>query len=347
MTVPMQYFSWLAAGRCPDLQEEQLAPFVHWCEAGHVLARLERDKQVTDHDVFGFKYQFSSSMAAHEAAVLAFEIRETGRIFKDVDFPVVLLKGGAYLALGLSAARGRRVSDLDIMVPRQHLMQTERLLLENSWGRDKKTDNAYDQAYYRNWMHELPPLRHSERRTIIDVHHALMPPVSPLSHTGAAMFDALQPVTDSGLFALGTQDMFLHSCLHSFYASDFQTPLRSLMELYDLAGEMDAAAWNGLCARAKSLGLVWPLVLGLDVLARYFPDRCPVHVLDDVRRRAGRRLARHFLARMVDISLRGTEGIAFRTVGKFWLVRSHFTAMKPRYLLRHYWQKHIRGLGRQ
>ena len=33
----------------------------------------------------------------------------------------------------------------------------------------------YDDAYYRDHMHELPPLIHKERDRMIDVHHTILP----------------------------------------------------------------------------------------------------------------------------------------------------------------------------
>ena len=36
-------------------------------------------------------------------------------------------------------------------------------------------DDPYDQAYYRDHMHELPPLIHATRDRMIDVHHTILP----------------------------------------------------------------------------------------------------------------------------------------------------------------------------
>ncbi len=35
--------------------------------------------------------------------------------------------------------------------------------------------DPYDDLYYRRWMHELPPLVHSERGQLVDVHHTILP----------------------------------------------------------------------------------------------------------------------------------------------------------------------------
>ena len=91
------------------------------------------------------------------------------------DYPgkVVLMKGTAYAAAGLKASEGRHIGDLDIMVAREDLPQVEAALLTAGWEWVK--EDAYDDAYYRDHMHELPPLIHKERDRMIDVHHTILP----------------------------------------------------------------------------------------------------------------------------------------------------------------------------
>ena len=47
-------------------------------------------------------------------------------------------------------------------------------MLDAGWERVKAAD-GYDDAYYRRWMHELPPLIHRDRDRMIDVHHTILP----------------------------------------------------------------------------------------------------------------------------------------------------------------------------
>ena len=49
----------------------------------------------------------------------------------------------------------------------------EQLLLHAGWSHMKADE--YDQHYYREWMHELPPLQHKERGTVVDLHHGILP----------------------------------------------------------------------------------------------------------------------------------------------------------------------------
>ena len=100
--------------------------------------------------------------------------------YKDIDLrgKVVLLKGTAYVAAGLKAGEGRSIGDLDILVARDDLPQVEAALLAAGWEWVKP--DPYDDAYYRDHMHELPPLIHKLRDRMIDVHHTILPRTAAL-----------------------------------------------------------------------------------------------------------------------------------------------------------------------
>ena len=107
--------------------------------------------------------------AEHQKRSALWEADCAARALADYDGKVVLLKGTAYVAAGLSAGEGRHIGDLDILVAREDLPVIEALLLEKGRWEWVKED-AYDDAYYRDHMHELPPLIHKDRDRMIDVH---------------------------------------------------------------------------------------------------------------------------------------------------------------------------------
>ncbi|WP_311964411.1 nucleotidyltransferase family protein, partial [Acinetobacter baumannii] len=74
---------------------------------------------------------------------------------------------------GLDAGRGRLFSDVDILVPKPRLDEVEAALMLHGWASTHL--DPYDQRYYREWMHEIPPKVHVRRGISIDVHHAIMP----------------------------------------------------------------------------------------------------------------------------------------------------------------------------
>ncbi|MCC6479901.1 MAG: nucleotidyltransferase family protein [Sphingomonadaceae bacterium] len=116
---------------------------------------------------------------------------------------VVLLKGTAYVAAGLKAGEGRHIGDLDILVARQDLPQVEAALLAAGWEWVKP--DPYDDAYYRDHMHELPPLIHKERDRMIDVHHTVLPLTARRTPDAEAMLaDAREILPETGRGTMGS-----------------------------------------------------------------------------------------------------------------------------------------------
>ncbi|MFX6435483.1 nucleotidyltransferase family protein, partial [Acinetobacter baumannii] len=77
--------------------------------------------------------------------------------------------------------------------PRDALDAVEAALLGAGWEWVKP--DPYDDAYYRRWMHELPPLIHHERDRMIDVHHTILPLTAQPKPDAAAL------IADSVLLA--------------------------------------------------------------------------------------------------------------------------------------------------
>lgn len=178
-----------------------------------------------------------------------------------LNIPVVLLKGAAYYAAGRMAARGRLFTDVDILVPKAALDAVERTFIRNGWVPTHL--NTYDQRYYRQWMHELPPMQHARRGTLIDIHHTLLPPTSGVRCDAAALIAAALPLEDAELGAckvLAPDDMLLHSATHLFYG-EFDRALRELVDLDQLIRELGTTPgfWTATIARARQLDLLNPL----------------------------------------------------------------------------------------
>ena len=149
---------------------------------------------------------------AQERRAALWEAEMARRALAPLGVPVVLLKGTAFVAAGLDAGRGRAIGDLDILVPRAALPEVERALIAAAWEWVKA--DAYDDDYYRRWMHELPPLIHRERDRMIDVHHTILPPTArPTPDAAALIVDAvpLGPEQGGGLAVLSPADMIVHA----------------------------------------------------------------------------------------------------------------------------------------
>lgn len=194
-----------------------------------------------------------------------FELAYLSKVVQGLGVPVVLLKGAAYLAAGLPVGRGRYFSDIDILVPRPALELLESALLAAGWMGSKT--GAYDQHYYRTWMHELPPMRHMRRGSVVDVHHAILPQTSRLKPDTTQLLNLLRPLPGfPGLFVLAPEDLVLHSAAHLFHEGEFSSGLRGLYDLYAMMAafaQEDVLFGTLLESRAAVLDLEWPLLYAL------------------------------------------------------------------------------------
>jgi hypothetical protein len=215
------------------------------------------------------------AVADHRAQMARRLLGEVGRLLDGRGFPVVLLKGAAYLMQRASWSRGRLFADVDLLVPRAHLAEAERLLHEAGW-RFGELD-AHDERYYREWSHELPPLEHPAHPLQLDLHHSILPPVGRARPDVDALFAASVPVAGTPFRALSPADQALHACAHVFQDSDFDGMLRDLADVDALLRERgrDAAGWSELAARARRHGLGRALWYGAHFGAALFATPVP------------------------------------------------------------------------
>ncbi len=200
-------------------------------------------------------------LAMHRAEVervrvqALWEAEMARRALAPLGVPVVLLKGTAFHAAGLEAAQGRNVGDLDVLVPRAALRDVERALIAHGWERMKEAD-GYDDLYYRQWMHELPPLIHRERDRMADVHHTILPLTArPTPDADALIADSV--ALPDGLRVLGREDMIVHAAAHLIADGDMAGGLRNLWDIDRLLREFSRVAgfWLRLRDRAERHGL--------------------------------------------------------------------------------------------
>lgn len=173
--------------------------------------------------------------------------------------PCVLLKGAAYVAQGLAMADGRMPADVDAMVPRAALDAVERSLVEAGWQFDK-TD-PYDQRYYRDWSHELPPLRSPGQALELDLHHTILPPLGRLKPDTPALFAAAVRIDGSPFSVLCPADQTLLAAAHLFQDSDCTDRLRDLVDIDGLlrAFASGSGYWTQLVEHARRHQLGRPL----------------------------------------------------------------------------------------
>jgi hypothetical protein len=329
--------------RMAELTEAQWDDLLPLARASHLLARLAAEAQahdLVDRVPSGVRAQFGAAraVAAHHERAVRWEQNRIERALKHLQIPILLLKGAAYVAAGLPAARGRLVSDIDIMVPRQALDGAEAALEAAGW-RPIKLD-PYDQRYYRTWMHELPPLLHPERGTVVDLHHTILPPTSRLKPDPAKLWFAAQPLGAGPLQVLAPPDMVLHSAAHLFHDGDLRFSLRDLVDIADLLatfGKSERDFWPRLVSRAAELNLGRPLFYALRYCRRLLRVFVPQSVSSAAARYGPPLPIIEAMDRLVPRALvpGSLDGAADRGAAMLLYIRSHWLRMPPWLLARH------------
>jgi hypothetical protein len=270
------------------------------------------------------------------------------RALAGTDIPVVLLKGTAFVAAGLSAGVGRQIGDLDILVPRERIEEAEALLLAAGWEWVKP--DPYDDEYYRRWMHELPPLIHRERDRMIDVHHTILPLTARITPDATALIESRVALEHSqvdqsrsttrkmrpqenqnGLFVLPPEGMVVHAAAHLFADGDLQGGLRNLWDIRSLIDEFGSAEFElALAACAAQHGLMREVERALRLSDHLFGEGAQLTLAD-------RLYARRLLAR-------DGWGQPTRKATEFaFYLRGHWLRMPLFMLARHLWTKWRKG----
>lgn len=283
------------------------------------------------------------AIAQHEA--VRYEAEEILRALSRLGCPVIFLKGGAYVLSGREAHYGRLLGDIDIMVPQEALREAEVLLKLAGWSNAGVT--AYDQRYYRQWMHELPAMRHRMRGTMLDVHHTILPPTAKANVPAQELFHhAVALPQGRNAFVLSQADALAHCATHLFHEGEFEKGLRDLSDFSILLDEFLASGYTlaAFVERTLSLDLAWPVYLALrynrEIFAKHAGDDA-MEALSDVIKPSA--LTLKTFDAMFSRALRphnaahASADIAFAR----WLlyIRSHWLRMPPHLLVQHLTRK--------
>jgi hypothetical protein len=218
--------------------------------------------------------------------------------------------------------------------------------------------DPYDDRYYRVWGHEIPPLRHRERGTEIDIHHRLLPRTSRFKSDPVPLFAAAQPLADPRLRVLAPADMVLHALVHLFLEGDADEGLRlrDLVDVHDLLcyHGQEPGFWAGLGLRARELGFERLLFYGLHHAHRLFGTPIPPDVLQKLEDVAPPWLIRKLMDHLIHLTLLpGHPDYPSRwaALGRFLMhIRAHWLRMPPVLLARHLSYKawlRFRGVRKQ
>lgn len=286
------------------------------------------------------RFEAATLMADEHARRLRWEVSQLQWVLQRLAVPVVALKGAAYLFEGLASAQGRLVSDLDLLVAAEHLPRVEQAM--RAAGYQSQDQDSYDQHYYREWMHEIPPLVHQARDTTVDLHHNIAPPVSRLKIDAAELLRVAVPLRDGhGLLRLCDEDMVLHLCVHMFHDGELNNSLRELLDLDSMLQRFgaDGAFWDRLLDRAAMLGVSRPLYYGISCSRELLRTPVPNTVWTRLRGVAPMALVRQCLEYGMRTAImperRARPGLWRALITQVLFLRAHWLRMPPGLLLRH------------
>ena len=235
-------------------------------------------------------FDAAETLAQKQRVAVRWELQQIRQALSKAGLSAAVLKGGAYAAANLPAAEGRLFNDIDLLVPRAQLGEAETALMFAGWH--PAPLSSYDRRYYRRWMHEIPPLQHATRETVIDLHHAILPLTARYRPDTKLLLSRAVPLPDlPGLSILSTEDRILHSATHLFHDGELPHGLRDLTDLDLLL--RDAAStdfWPALISRAGELQLERSLYYALYYTRHFLDTPIPDAAFEQLHRTAPGRL---------------------------------------------------------
>jgi hypothetical protein len=244
----------------------------------------------------------------------------------------------------LPPAQGRRFSDIDILVPKPALPRIEAALMLSGFA--TMHADPYYQRYYRRWMHELPPMQHVKRGTVLDVHHTIVPQTARIRPNAFDLLhDAVPLPRVPGFHVLAPADMVLHSATHLFCNEDLTHGLRDLVDLDVLLRHFgrDASFWRLLSLRAAGLDLRRPLHYALRWTVAALGTPVPASVMASDALRAPNAITRALMDLLLEHALHPDSARpSTRWARRALYVRGHWLKMPLPILAWHLTVKTIR-----
>ena len=293
-------------------------------------------------------------LAARQRLSVQWEAQQLQNALGALGVPVVLLKGAAYVMAPHEPplGEGRMFGDIDVLVPREALGEVESALMLAGWVSAKA--DAYDQRYYRQWMHEIPPMQHIHRNTVIDVHHTILPLTSRNAPDPAQIIARARPLSDlPALRVPAPEDLLVHSITHLVHEGELHNGLRDLHDIHSMLQRFSSEPgfWGRLLASGAGNDLAGPLLLGLRLTQAVFESPVPAEVLAALDAEAGPRWRRKWLPGIYARALRPANdesaGAAEAAARFVIYLRSHALRMPLPLLLQHLSVKAWKGLRPQ
>jgi hypothetical protein len=254
---PLPDTTYVLVGRClapslTDIQREDLAralarPSIRWeallAEANRQHATPLWYSRMKTHgllalvpeDLQAYLEQLHAANLARNR-MLQEELAMILELFKRNSIPVILLKGAATFADRLYADPGARLmSDMDLLVPREQIAETERLLMMEGYV-DDPTNVSLSDVWPGNTRHaHVPGLLHLKKKIAVELHfkvaYGQSGRILPVNATCAASVSGTFQGREAAW--LSPHHRLLHNALHATLPHrEFS---RGMLRLSDLA----------------------------------------------------------------------------------------------------------------
>jgi hypothetical protein len=191
-------------------------------------------------------------------------------------FPLVALKGAAYVTADLDAGRGRLIDEIDLLVPRERLNEVESVLKLADWHTVDLP--KYEQQYFRRWKYDAPSQQHLRPATVINLHHTILSDTARLRPDAARLCRRATVVACiPGVAVLSSEDRILHASTLLLHDDGLPHGLRDLSDI-DLLLRQAAAEedfWPRLLGRAEEFELGRLLFYALRYARHFFDTPVP------------------------------------------------------------------------
>jgi len=212
--------------------------------------------------------------AALRNAVLVRQTSQVASWLTARGIPVMLLKGMHLAQFVYAEPALRNMADVDVLVPREHLAETERIFVDHGYGPLPRPD--LDE--FCLWSNHLAKLT-KPGAPVFEVHWHIERPTSSFQIDLDGLWARSREATLEGVPVrlLAVEDLLLHLVLHGSYHHRFdRSALKGLADIDAVVVRYrDEIDWNALAQRAAEWGaagfLYTTLQLTVDILGTPIP----------------------------------------------------------------------------
>ena len=209
------------------------------------------------------------------------ELAAVAGFLRERDIPVAVLKGAHLIASVYAGVAQREMSDLDILVRREHLPAAVDAVKARGYQPYKTFSIDLDVALSNH-------LARFTKRDVgsIEIHWSITIPTDAHHVDPAGLWVRAVPLRTAGadVWGLAREDLLLHVCAHTSYQHQFRIGLRPFCDIAaTIASDPARIDWPALVERAKTWNWARGVHLSLTLAHELVGAEVPGHVLDALK----------------------------------------------------------------